>query len=108
MSKDPKAREAQFQALVQQFPDNPMGHFSLGKVYLEQGRYAESAACLERAAQLDVGYAAALVSLGDAYAGAGQAAKAREAFARALKTPTGQRDMSLQAYVQQRLGELPA
>ena len=46
-------REAQFKQLVAEFPDSPMGHFSLGKLYLDRSQWREAAGCLERAAQLD-------------------------------------------------------
>src|SRR5687768_14129643 len=95
-------REAQFKQLVAEFPDSPMGHFSLGKLYLDEQRWAEAAACFERAVKIDPTYAAALVALGDAWAGAGDPAKARSAWEQALKTPHGQKDASLQADLEQR------
>jgi TolA-binding protein len=82
-------REAQFRKLVEQFPKSPMGHFSLGKLLLEQRRYREAAESLETATRLDAGYAAALVALGEALAQEGQTEKARavweQARARALE-----------------------
>lgn len=95
-----------FRQMVTEFPDSPMGHFSLGKYYLEQKRWAESAAALEKAVALDPGYAAAWVALGDAHAGAGNPDKARETWQRALETPHGKRDASLQADLEQRINEL--
>ena len=79
-------REQQWKDLVAEFPDSPMGHFSLGKLYLDSSRYQEAAACLAEAAHLDPEYAAALVALGDAFAGQGDAARAREAYGRARAT----------------------
>jgi cytochrome c-type biogenesis protein CcmH/NrfG len=82
-------REAQFRKLVEQFPDSPMGHFSLGKLLLEQRRYAEAVESLGNATRLDPSYAAALVALGEALRqdGQTQAAKAvwEQARARALE-----------------------
>lgn len=99
-------REAQFKQLVAEFPDSPMGHFSLGRLYLDEQRWAEAAASFERAASLDPTYAAALVGLGDAWASVGDPARAREAWDRALRTPLGQKDLSLQADLEQRMAEL--
>lgn len=99
-------REAQFKEMVKEFPDSPMGHFSLGKFYVEQRRYAEAIASLEQATRLDPQYAAALVSLGDAYAGAGQVAKAKEALGRARATALGQNHASLAEEIDQRLEDL--
>ena len=60
-------RERQFEEMVAEFPDSPMAHFSLGKVYLEGRRYQDAARTLEEALRLDPDYAAAMVSLGDLY-----------------------------------------
>lgn len=99
-------REEQFKQLVAEFPDSPMGHFSLGKLYLERQRWAEAAACLGTAVKLDPNYAAAHVALGDAWAGTGDAVKARVAWEQALQTPLGRKDVSLQDDLAQRIAEL--
>lgn len=99
-------REKQFKQLVAEFPDSPMGHFSLGRLYLEEKRWAESAGCFEAAVKLDPAYAAAHVALGDAWAGAGDAVKARAAWEKALQTPLGTKDQSLRADLEQRMAEL--
>ncbi len=99
-------REAMFQQMVAEFPDSPMGHFSLGKLYLEERRWAEAAASLSKAVALDPGYAAAFLALGDAHAGAGETEAARTAYQAALATPLGKRDQSLQFDLEQRLQEL--
>lgn len=103
MSQD---REAQFKQLVKDYPDSPMGHFSLGRLYLEARRYGEAAAALEEAIRLDPQYAAALVSLGDAYAGAGQTDKARTALERARSTALGQKHQSLADEIDDKLADL--
>ena len=99
-------REAQFKQLVAEFPDSPMGHFSLGKLYLDTQRWAEAAGCFENAVRIDPTYAAAIVALGDAWAGAGDALKARAAWEQALATPHGQKDQSLRADLEQRISDL--
>jgi uncharacterized protein HemY len=99
-------RETLFLDMVQQFPDSPMGHFSLGRLYVDERRWAEAAAALAEAARLDPTYAAALVSLGDACLGLGERARAGAAWRQALETPLGRRDHSLQADLEQRLRDL--
>ena len=99
-------READFKQLVADFPDSPMGHFSLGKLYLEQRRYPEAIQALERACTLDPEYAAALVSLGDAYAGGGNKEKARETFGRAHGIALAQKHPSLAEEIEERISEL--
>jgi predicted Zn-dependent protease len=99
-------REAMFQSMVSEFPDSPMGHFSLGKYFLEKGRFGESAAALAKAVALDPNYAAAWVALGDARAAAGDSPGAKDAWQRALDTPHGKRDLSLQSDLEQRMQDL--
>ena len=99
-------REQQFRQLVAEHPDSPMGHFSLGKLYLEQQRWADAAGCFQSAVRLDPNYAAAHVALGDAWAGAGDPEKARAAWGEALQTPHGKKDASLRDDLAQRIADL--
>ena len=98
--------EEQLLEMVNEFPDSPMGAFSLGKHYLEHQRPADAAARLEDAVRLDPAYTAAHVSLGDAYSALGKSELARKAWNAALATPHGKRDASLQEDLEQRLSEL--
>lgn len=100
------ARLEQFKQMAAEFPDSPMAHFSLGKLYLERRQYPEAVKCLEDATRLDPTYAAALVSLGDAYAGAGQVAQAREVLGRARQVALDQKHPSLAEEIDERLAEL--
>jgi uncharacterized protein HemY len=99
-------REEQFKQMVAEFPDSPMGHFSLGKLYLEERRYAEAVKSLEEAIRLDADYAAAMVSLGDAYVGAGAKDKARAIWERARSTALGQKHASLADEIDERINDL--
>ncbi|MEW6434894.1 MAG: tetratricopeptide repeat protein [Myxococcota bacterium] len=99
-------REAMFLEMVREFPDSPMGHFSLGRLYLDEKRWADSVKALREAVRLDGTYAAAFVALGDAYAGLGDKAQAKAQWQKALSTPLGQRDMSLQADLEQRIRDI--
>ncbi len=47
-----------------------------------------------------------MVALGDAHAGAGAKEEAKSAWERALNTPHGRRDTSLQADLEQRIRDL--
>jgi uncharacterized protein HemY len=100
------ARLEQFKKMVASFPDSPMSHFSLGRLYLERRQYAEAAQSLEAAVRLDPGYAAALVALGDAWAGAGETAKAREAFGRAKEHALAQGHPGLAEEIDERVADL--
>lgn len=99
-------REEHFKQLVEKFPQAPMGHFSLGKWYLEQRRYSDAANALKRATELDPTYAAALVALGDAYAGVGDASNARAVLERARAVALEQKHPSLAEEIDERLSTL--
>lgn len=99
-------REALFKEMVRQFPDSPMGHFSLGRLMVDEKRWPEAVAALSEAVRLDPTYAAALVALGDAHVGAGAKDQAKAAWEKALATPLGRRDLSLQADLEQRIRDL--
>ncbi len=99
-------REALFKEMVSQFPDSPMGHFSLGRLYVDEKRWAEAIIALGAAVKLDPHYSAAIVALGDAHAGQGDKDGAKAAWQRALATPHGQRDASLQADLEQRIRDI--
>ncbi len=99
-------REAQFLELIAQYPDSPMGHFSLGRLYVDEKRFADAVGPLSQAVKLQPDYAAAWVALGDAQVGAGNKDAARDAWRHALATPLGKRDLSLQADLDARLNEL--
>ena len=99
-------REAMFREMIKQFPDSPMGHFSLGRLLVDEKRWAEAVTALGEAVKYDPTYAAAYVALGDAHAGLGKKDEAKAAWQRALETPLGRRDMSLQADLDQRIRDL--
>jgi predicted Zn-dependent protease len=99
-------REVMFKEMVRQFPDSPMGYFSLGRLFVDSKRWTEAVDMLTSAVRLDPTYAAAFVALGDAWAGSGNKPEAKEAWKRALQTPLGLRDASLQADLNQRMAEL--
>lgn len=100
------ARLEQFKQMAAEFPDAPMAHFSLGKAYLERRQYAEAVQALETAVRLDSQYAAALVSLGDAYIGAGRKQEARDVLGRARETALAQNHASLAEEIDERLSDL--
>ena len=99
-------REAQFRKLVEQFPESPMGHFSLGKLLLEQRRYREAAESLGNATRLDPTYAAALLAWGDALAKDGQTERARAAWEQARARALEQNHPSLAEEVEELLSGL--
>ncbi|MGC4122874.1 MAG: tetratricopeptide repeat protein [Myxococcales bacterium] len=80
-------REKKYLEMIEAFPESPLGYFTLGRYYVEQGRFREAIAPLERCIAEEQDWAAALVALADAHAGAGDKAKAIELLERASSTP---------------------
>jgi tetratricopeptide (TPR) repeat protein len=99
-------REARYLTMISHFPESPLGYFSLGRYYLEQARFPDAAAQLARCTALDAEYAAALLSLGDAHAGAGDVAAARDAYARARTAALAQNHPTLADEIDERVADL--
>lgn len=90
MSEDPRIQ--QFQRMAEADPDNELGHFSLGKIYVETGRYQDAVTPLSRALELNPKMSKAFQLLGEAYDKAGQRDKAIEVMTRGVSTADEQGD----------------
>ncbi len=99
-------RERTYREMTAQVPESPLPWFSLGRYYLEEGRFADAADALGRCVELQPDYAAALLSLGDAQAGAGRPAEARSAFERCQRAALSQNHPSLADEAAQRVRDL--
>lgn len=89
--------------MVTKFPDSPLGHYSLGRLYLEQRKFEQAVQPLERACALQQDYAAAMVCLGDAYAGAGKTDEARKTFTHAKEVALAQKHDGLAEEIQEKI-----
>ena len=92
---DADDREQTYLAMTVQVPDSPLPWFSLGRYYLEVGRFAEAVTALQRCVGLQADYAAALMALGEACAATNQRAAAVEAFGRCRDAALAQNHPSL-------------
>jgi Fe-S cluster biosynthesis and repair protein YggX len=50
---DSASRIEQFKKMAQDDPNNELGHFSLGRAYLDAGNFTESASCLRRCLEIN-------------------------------------------------------
>jgi cytochrome c-type biogenesis protein CcmH/NrfG len=82
-------------AMTEQFPDNALPWFALGKHYLSAGAPGKAVGALRRCVELQPDYAAALFALGEACAGGGLTAEARDAFERCRAVAASQNHPSL-------------
>jgi Fe-S cluster biosynthesis and repair protein YggX len=69
---DTGSRIEQFKKMAEADPDNELGHFSLGRAYLDAGQYPQAAASLQRALALNANLSKAYQLLADAQLKAGQ------------------------------------
>lgn len=71
-------RIEQFKKMAESDPDNELGHFSLGKAYMDNDRFDEAIGSLSRAIELNDRMSKAYQILGDAYNKADQRDRAVE------------------------------
>ena len=90
MAEDPRIE--QFKQMSEADPENELGHFSLGKVYLETGQFGDAIAPLSRVLELKPMMSKAYQLLGEAYDGAGQREKAIEVVTRGITIADDQGD----------------
>jgi Fe-S cluster biosynthesis and repair protein YggX len=79
-----ESRIDQFRQMAESDPENELGHFSLGKAYLDASRFAEAVGPLTRAIELNPRMSRAHALLGQALLHAGRKDQAVEALQRGL------------------------
>ncbi|MBI4717658.1 MAG: Fe(2+)-trafficking protein [Planctomycetes bacterium] len=85
-------RIQQFRQMAEADPENELGHFSLGKAYLEAGRFTEAIASLERALALNPRMSKAYQLLAEAYHEAGEGNRAIDVATRGVAAADKQGD----------------
>ena len=85
---DQSQRIAQFQKMANDDPSNELGHFSLGKAYLEAGRPADAVPSFQRVIELRRSMSKAYQLLGEAYEKLGR----RDEAAQIMKVGVGVAD----------------
>lgn len=80
-----ESRIQQFEKMAHDDPNNELGHFSLGKAYLEADRFEEAAASLKRALDLNPTLSKAYELIAVALDGAGQRETAVEFLTRGVE-----------------------
>ena len=85
-------RIEQFKQMSEADPDNELGHFSLGKIYLESGRFHDAIPPLSRAVELNPKLSKVYQLLGQAYDNAGERNKAIDVVTRGVTVADEQGD----------------
>lgn len=100
------AREQKYLEMIAQFPESPLGHFTLARYYVEVGRFQEAIAPLERCLAEEPDWTAAMIALGDAFVGLGEKQKAVAVYEKALASAQAQSHPSLAYDLEERLEDL--
>lgn len=85
-------RIEQFQKMAESDPQNELGHFSLGKAYMDNGRFDDAIGSLSRAVELNDRMSKGYQILGDAYNRSGQRERAVETLTRGVTVADKQGD----------------
>ncbi len=101
-------REEMFRAVLDIDPDDALAHFGLGELAVERGDFAGAVERLERAVAADPGHFAALLALGRALEGLGDAGRARETYERGIDAAAKKGDLATAKKMQERLNGLDA
>ena len=97
---------ARYQNLVEQFPDNELARFSLGKAYYDLGQFGNAQEQFELALSRKRDWMAVQILLGKCAVALGQTATARSAFQRARQLAIEQNHEGPLADVEQLLREI--
>ena len=92
MPSEAETRIQQFKQMTESDPENALGHFSLGRAYLEAKRYEDAVASLARVLELSPKMSKAYHLLGEAYEGAGRRTEAVEVMTRGVTVADAQGD----------------
>ena len=97
---------ARYEKMVEQFPQNELARFSLGKALFDAGEFQRAKEHFEIALAKKTDWMVVQILVGKCELSLGQRASARAAFERALKLAIGQNHEGPQMEMEQALAEL--
>lgn len=84
---------AQFRNMVQNDPENELGHYRLGQLFMQDGQYQEAAESFRRTIGISPQFSKAFQLLGEALSKAGKKEEAIEALTDGFKMADGRGDL---------------
>lgn len=102
------SRIERFKAMTQADPNNELGHFSLGRAYMDAGLFNEAVPSLERVLALNSKFSKAYALLGRAYAAIHHKERAVETLTRGYAVAHERGDLLPRNEIAQMLKELDA
>ena len=104
---DDRARRADmFRRVLEIDAGDALGNFGLGELLIEEGRFGDAVAHLERALEADPRYSAAFFALGRAHEGAGEFEAAARTYREGIAVAAARGDLSTANRMQERLAAL--
>lgn len=105
---DTENRISQFRQMAEADPENELGHFSLGKAYIEAGQPEEAVGPLTRTIELNPRMSKAYQLLGEVLQASGREAEAIDTLTQGVKTADAQGDLMPRNAMAKLLKELGA
>jgi tetratricopeptide (TPR) repeat protein len=99
-------REKEFLEVLKVFPDDAMTRFGLANFYRDSGRTAEAVDQYRKIIEIDPGYGAAYLELGDLLVKTGDRTGAREIYRQAIATAEKKGDTHIKNRAEMRLEDL--
>ncbi len=101
-----RRRREMFEQVLGLDSDDPLASFGLGKLLVEEGRFAEAVGRLEHVLEVSPGHSAAYLALGQAYEGTGAPERARGAYVRGVEVAAHAGDLMTANAMQERIARL--
>ena len=105
---DTASRIEQFRKMAEADPTNELGHFSLGRAYLDAGQYADAIASLRRVVELNPNISKAYQLMADAQLQLGQRDAAIESLTTGVRIANDRGDLMPRNAMTSKLQELGA
>lgn len=105
---DRARREEMFRQVLVLDPRDPLGHFGLGELCVEAGRFEEAVEHLEAALEVEPSHSAAHLALGRAWEGLNRVEEALGVYRRGVEVAAKRGDLRTATRMQERLASLSA
>lgn len=103
---DPMEKIERFKKVIALDPNDVLGYYSLGDVYLEMARYSEAAQIFTKGLAVDPTHSSSYYGLGQAYQALGEKEKAKEVFQKGIRVADERGDVMTQKKMEARLRQL--
>jgi len=103
---NPMEKIERFKKVIALDPNDVLGYYSLGDVYLEMARYPEAAQIFTQGLAVDPTHSSSYYGLGQAYQALGEKEKAKEVFQKGIRVADERGDVMTRKKMEARLRQL--